>query len=298
MDGAAPRLSICMPVRNGAAQIERAIASALGQSFRDFELLVSENGSTDDTAAVVERAIAGDPRARLIRQTEPLDVMRNFGAALAEARGNYVVFLAHDDWWEGEFLAPLMALADADPTLELLAPRACRVDPDGRRELRPAFPRDLGTGLGRTLKLLRLGEADWFYGIYRRTVLQRTFALIADYDLVWGWDHIVQLPCLLSGRVEGSDAAITCQLSGGAGTNTHRPHDHASARRAFGLFLDRALRILRAVEPSPLRRALLTPYMVRFANQRAWKLRRLARSWMQERLRPRRAAGTHPRRSA
>lgn len=286
MASAAPRLTICMPVRNGAALIGRAIASVHAQGYRDFELIVSENGSSDDTVAVVARLIAADPRCRLVRQPKLLSAIRNFAAALAEARGDYVVFLAHDDWWEAGFLSRLMALAEWDPTLDLLAPRACRVDADGSRHFRPVFPRDLGTGFCRTVRLLRRAEADWFYGIYRRQPLERAFALIADYEQVWGWDHIVLLPFLLEGRVDGDDTAVTCQQAGGVGTNTHRPNGYESEKRAVTLFLHRALLIMRATVPSAARRMLLTPLMVEFANRRSWKLRRLARSYLRERLNP------------
>ena len=83
-----------MPVRNGDRFIREAVASTLGQSWTDFELLVVDNGSTDGTAA----AVAGFSDPRVVRLSEPRPgVARALQAGLVACRGDLVGFCAHDD---------------------------------------------------------------------------------------------------------------------------------------------------------------------------------------------------------
>ena len=70
-----PKVSIGLPVRNGGRHLGEAIDSILAQTFADFELIISDNASTDDTAAICATYAARDPRVRVIRQE------RNIGAA-------------------------------------------------------------------------------------------------------------------------------------------------------------------------------------------------------------------------
>lgn len=100
-DGRAPAdalVSVVMPAWNAAAYIASSIESVLGQSHRSLELLVVDDGSSDDTAAIVGRYAAADPRICLIRQPNAgVAAARNAG--IERARGAYIAFLDSDDWW-------------------------------------------------------------------------------------------------------------------------------------------------------------------------------------------------------
>src|SRR5438132_51002 len=109
---AQPKLSIGLPVWNGAATIRRAIDSVLTQSFRDFELIISDNGSTDETAAICEQYVAADWRVRYIRQQPAIHKKENFEYVLTEARGQYYMWLAADDWWCDGFFERAVAILD------------------------------------------------------------------------------------------------------------------------------------------------------------------------------------------
>ena len=94
-----PLVSIITPSWNVAPLIGETIASVQSQTFRDWELLIADDCSTDQTAAVVEGHAASDPRIKLIRQP------RNGGPALArqaaieQAQGRFIAFLDSDDLW-------------------------------------------------------------------------------------------------------------------------------------------------------------------------------------------------------
>lgn len=104
-----PRVSVVIPLYNKAEPVVAALASVVGQSFADFELIVVDDGSTDSSASVA--AAAGDRRVRLVSQPNAgPGAARNRG--LGEARGEYVAFLDADDEWEPRFLELAVAALD------------------------------------------------------------------------------------------------------------------------------------------------------------------------------------------
>lgn len=90
------KLSVCIPVYNGADFIAQAIDSVLGQSFTDLELLVVDNNSTDNTCAIVEKY--QDPRIRLIKNDSNIGLVPNWNKAIENARGEYIKILPADDF--------------------------------------------------------------------------------------------------------------------------------------------------------------------------------------------------------
>lgn len=108
----APIVSVIMPAYNAAPFIARSLASLQAQTFTDFEAIVVDDGSSDDTAAAVLRAVAGDPRFRLIRQANT-GVAGARNRAIAEARGRYLANLDSDDLWRPTFLARTVAALEA-----------------------------------------------------------------------------------------------------------------------------------------------------------------------------------------
>ncbi len=104
-----PAVSIGMPVYNGAGFIRDALDSLLAQTFTDFELIISDNASTDDTQAICAAYAARDPRIRYIRQPRNQGGVPNFLYVLQQARGDYFMWAAHDDIWAPDWLDVLIA---------------------------------------------------------------------------------------------------------------------------------------------------------------------------------------------
>jgi glycosyltransferase involved in cell wall biosynthesis len=93
-----PLVSVCIPTFNYARFLPEAISSVLNQTFRNFELLVVDNCSTDGTDRVVEQFARREPRLRYFRNACNLGICRNFNRALEVASGDYVKILCADDW--------------------------------------------------------------------------------------------------------------------------------------------------------------------------------------------------------
>lgn len=128
-----PRVSIGMPVYNGARYVPEALDSLLGQTFADFELVISDNASTDGTEEVCRAYAARDPRIRYVRQPGNIGAVANFRYVLEQARGEFFMWAAHDDQWDSSFLSASTAILDCDadagfvfPTFQLKS-RALRL---------------------------------------------------------------------------------------------------------------------------------------------------------------------------
>ncbi len=121
------RVSVILPVYNGAATIGMALKSVFAQSFTDYEVVVVDDGSTDDTASVL--AGYGDGIRVINQPNRGLSAARNAG--IHASRGEYVAFIDDDDQWMPEKLARCVALLDQDPNCVLAYTGALRVDLTG-----------------------------------------------------------------------------------------------------------------------------------------------------------------------
>lgn len=109
-----PRVSVCIPAWCGGDFLEAAIRSVLAQTWTDFELLVIDDCSPDDTAERVARH-AGDPRLKYIRNAHNLGPQGNWNRCLTEARGEYIKVLPHDDLIAPDCLEKQVKALEANP---------------------------------------------------------------------------------------------------------------------------------------------------------------------------------------
>lgn len=137
---AAPKVSVCIPTYRGGATIGAAIESVLAQSFCDFELIVIDDGSPDDTRAVVERF--SDPRIIYQRNEHNLGPQGNWNRCLEMARGTYFKLLPHDDLLHLQCLERQVAVLDTDRDERIALVFSARdvLGPDGRVITRRSYP--------------------------------------------------------------------------------------------------------------------------------------------------------------
>jgi glycosyltransferase involved in cell wall biosynthesis len=93
----APTVTVGMPAYNAAPWIGASIESILGQSFRDFELVISDNASTDATFAICQRYASADARVRVIANPHNIGANRNYVAVLRASRGRYFKWASSND---------------------------------------------------------------------------------------------------------------------------------------------------------------------------------------------------------
>jgi glycosyltransferase involved in cell wall biosynthesis len=128
---ARPKVSIGLPVYNGADHLGAALDSFLRQSFRDFELIVCDNASTDKTAEICQAVAATDGRIRYYRNPENIGGVRNENLTFHLARGEYFKLAAHDDLVSDDFIERSLEVLEASPEVELCVPQVRLIDGSG-----------------------------------------------------------------------------------------------------------------------------------------------------------------------
>ena len=99
-----PKVTIGIPAYNGAKTIEKAINSILAQTFKDFELIISDDASDDETGSICQRYALKDSRIFYVRQVQNIGEYSNSKFLLSKAKGKYFMWLANDDWLSPEFV--------------------------------------------------------------------------------------------------------------------------------------------------------------------------------------------------
>jgi glycosyltransferase involved in cell wall biosynthesis len=180
------RVSIGVPVFNLERTVARAIESILGQTCGAFELVVSDNASTDGTEAICRRYAAMDSRVRYTRQPATLTAFENFRLVLNASGAPYFMWLAADDYALPHLLAQATATLDGHPDVVCAAPRVEFVDPDGRRHAAASSGALLGGVHENLCRYLRDPlDNSRFYGVYRREIVRRVFPCSSFYGLDW-----------------------------------------------------------------------------------------------------------------
>jgi glycosyltransferase involved in cell wall biosynthesis len=124
------KVTIGLPVYNGENYLCEAVDSILAQTFGDFELIISDNASTDRTEEICRGYARQDSRIRYIRQPRNLGAVKNFNAIAAMADCEYFKWGAHDDLLHPRFLEECVDAMDSDPRVVLASPGTMLIDED------------------------------------------------------------------------------------------------------------------------------------------------------------------------
>src|SRR5581483_2235196 len=106
------RVSLAMPIYNGERYVEETIRAILAQDFTDFELIITDNASTDRTEEICRRFAAQDQRVRYVRNERNLGAAANYNLGLALATGEYFKWCAHDDLISPNCVGALVSALD------------------------------------------------------------------------------------------------------------------------------------------------------------------------------------------
>lgn len=198
-----PAVTIAIPTYNRAAWIEGAVLAALAQTCQDFEVLVSDNASTDETPNVLEQ-FKDDHRVRVVRQQHNLGLVGNWNACLTEARGSYIALVPDDDRIAPEFLERCMALIAREPDLPIvLGLSDLQLADESAPILRSFRNRRFATGIWDGTAMLREFLEDRL-SAQMCSILVRTDALRRrggfPADMPFSLDKAGWAPVLLQGR--------------------------------------------------------------------------------------------------
>jgi glycosyltransferase involved in cell wall biosynthesis len=195
---AAPAASICIPTYRGAAHLGETIESALAQTFTDFELIIIDDASPDETGQVVARY--RDARVRYVRSEQNAGVEENWNRCLRFARGRYFKLLPHDDLIAPDCLAREVAVLEADREERLALVFCARriIDSRSRAIMTRRYPGRGGVIAARTAVRRCIGSGANLLGepgglLFRTALARRVGAFDATLRLVTDLDYWVRL---------------------------------------------------------------------------------------------------------
>lgn len=110
-----PLVSIGLPVYNGERYLKEALDSLLAQTYKNFEIIISDNASSDKTAEICEAYLLKDKRIKYIRQSKNIGQVANFNFVLEKSEGKYFMWAAHDDLWDERFIEKCVLALEGNP---------------------------------------------------------------------------------------------------------------------------------------------------------------------------------------
>ena len=212
---AAPRVSIGLPVYNGEKYLRSALDSLLAQDYGDFELIVSDNASTDRTAEICEQCANNDERVRFLRSDRNLGAVANFNKVFGLSSGEYFMWAAHDDLWHPSYISRCLMGLREDANVVLCASAPQFIDEFGSPMSEDTWQFILAGDYNRLHtrslplreRLLSLTKTlNWYalYGVMRADVLRQTRL----YQERFGGDVILLMELLFHGETYILDEAL------------------------------------------------------------------------------------------
>ena len=127
-----PLVSICLPLYNGENYIAGALESVLGQTYEEFELVICDDQSTDQTAEIVAEYASRDARIKYFRNEKRFGLFENYNETMRKAQGKYIKPYAHDDLFRLTIVADMVNVLESDPGVALVNCARQWIDEDGK----------------------------------------------------------------------------------------------------------------------------------------------------------------------
>jgi glycosyltransferase involved in cell wall biosynthesis len=187
-----------MPVYNGERFLSETLDSVLAQTFDDFRLVVSDNGSTDGTMAILEEYAARDPRITVLHSDENRGASWNYERVFDDCESPYFKWAAADDLLAPTYLERLVAALDKAPNASLAYPRTKLIDEEGNvlREIDDGLAARPGAPAHQRLRqtILNVSYGNPAFALNRTDAVRRTrlvqafpwadYILLAEFALV------------------------------------------------------------------------------------------------------------------
>jgi len=207
-----PQVSIGMPVYNGEKFIREALDSLLAQTFTDFELIISDNASTDGTEAICHEYAVKDTRIRYIQQVTNLGAIANFKFVLDGADGEYFMWAAADDVWDKNWIETLFPVSVDNQCLAYGMVQT--IDGNSNHMQHPANSRKFNYTGSRFIRRLKyysessfLGKPNPIYGIYPKSLVTKEVFNVLKEDAE-GVDMLFLYRLLADADIRGGAAVF------------------------------------------------------------------------------------------
>jgi len=226
-----PKVSIGMPVFNGANYLRRSLKSLLAQDYEDFELIISDNASTDQTESICREFAKSDHRVRYFRNEINLGAARNYNKVFELAKGAFFKWAAHDDECHPSMIRRCVTVLEQAPkSVSMVYPLAELIDEEGNT-LRAGLDRIASTSPKPHQRLARLlwslTYCDPIFGLFRTEYLKNT-QLIGPF---FGADYVLLGELAMLGEIWEVDEVLFRLRE--HPKRSHEAHQSARARAAW-----------------------------------------------------------------
>jgi GT2 family glycosyltransferase len=177
-------LTIGMPVYNDIDFIEESLISLLNQSYTDFLLIISDDGSTDGSQKICEKYSKIDNRVTYIRQKKNLGISKNMEFLLKQAKTSYFMWAADDDLWDKNFISKHIKVLEENPEVVSVFCTFALIDQNSRPISEPFdFDYSSENVMERLRRLITLPNDTFGYGVFRRE------KIVGVRFPVWWWPN-------------------------------------------------------------------------------------------------------------
>ena len=263
-----PLVSIGLPVYNGERDIPRALDCLLAQDYDNFEIIISDNASTDRTRQICEEYAARDVRIKLNVNVTNIGIIANFERVLESANGKYFMWAAHDDLWSKSFVRCLVGELQDHSDASVAMSAIKRLHESGGSHDVVRFQDKANPNSMTTFELamaLAFGSPHhlFIYGLFRRDFLRHAFK---NFPTVIASDRLMMIQIAMSTRFRYVDQVLHTRLINDEpiairykdeefGRAWHSPKAHLKKNLAIGPYLLKSQII-------PWRRKLWVPIIV------------------------------------
>ena len=226
-ENALPLVSIGMPIYNGLSKnhkfstdIRKALNSILNQTYKNLEIIISDNCSTDDTANVINEMTKNDKRVKFFRQNKPLGPAENFSFVLSKANGKYFKWNCHDDFISDNFIEKNLNFLEINKNFVFSSSSTCYDFEYLSKKNILSF--DFAKSTYNRIKDFHKYRSvclSMVYGLIRRENLINTIKFTKNYLAI---DWIVVLELLFQGYFKSIDEGLI--VIGSTGRSTDKSH--------------------------------------------------------------------------
>ncbi len=271
-----PKVTIGMPLYNGAHLVREGLTSLERQTYDDFEVLICENGSTDDSRAIAAEFVARDRRFRLAALDVTIPAWDNFARCLTLSDSPYFAWRAYDDYAAENFIEVLAKGLDSHPDAHLAACEARTLNVGSGRERIFQTPTLSTNAATARRQLLANVRAQWFYGLYRReAVVQVMQQSRLEFPHLWAGDHLMIYPFLIKPQVWLTNETWFLQRTGFSRGQTPAPP--AMERQIFRDYMGFCARRIDDASLPVTERWYLKAHLPLDAHRHAFRMTRLLR---------------------
>ena len=208
MTDLAPLVSIGLLMYNGERYLRSSMDALLAQEYENFELIVSDNASTDTSGAIAQEYAAGDSRVKYRRNERNVGSLENCNRAFPLASGKYFMWASCHDTWDPKFLTACTQVMEQDDSVVLCMPRSMWIDQDGK-EISPlaGIVDTRGQDPGKRFRRVLARHHPYLvYGLYRRDALQH----VMPWRKTLGSDDLVLVELAFLGAFAFLDEQLFC----------------------------------------------------------------------------------------